>query len=127
MTDQQESSGPGDSHWKFGYHGNQYWIFIGDLNSNTSERDLIEVLEIIAVTDIIDVKIQRNEIGDSKRYAEVHLFSTDSVERIKENYPITSLCYNEENKIFLEHLYADQSDSESTIFLRMMQAYVRSN
>ena len=99
-----------DKSLKYDYHGNKYSLFIGGLDPGTSEDELMENIESIGVTDIIDVKIQRNELLESKRYAEVHLFSIESVQRIKSEYidykNVFSL--NKSSKIFLEKSYRKQ-------------------
>ena len=77
---------------KHDYHGNKYSLFIGGLDPGTCEDKIVKKIESIGVADIIDVKIQRNEHLESKRYAEVHLFSTESVERIRENIVFTKMC-----------------------------------
>ena len=99
-----------DKSLKYDYHGNKYSLFIGGLAPCMSEDELMENIESIGVTDIIDVKIQRNELLESKRYAEVHLFSIESVQRIKSEYidykNVFSL--NKSSKIFLEKSYRKQ-------------------
>ena len=99
-----------DKSLKYNYHGNKYSLFIGGLDAGTSEVDIVKKIENIGVTDIIDVKIQRNELLESKRYAEVHLFSIESVQRIKSEYidykNVFSL--NKSSKIFLEKSYRKQ-------------------
>ena len=75
-----------DKTLKYNYNGNKYSLFIGRLNLSMSEDDIIKKIESNGVTDIIDVKIQRNEQLESKRYAEVHLFSIKSVQRIRREY-----------------------------------------
>ena len=92
---------------KYDYHGNKYSLFIGGLDPGTSEVEIVKKIENVVVTDIIDVKIQRNEHLESKRYAEVHLFSIECVQRIKSGYidHENVFSFNESSKICLEKNY----------------------
>ena len=92
---------------KYDYHGNKYSLFIGGLDPGTSEDELMENIESIGVTDIIDVKILKDERLKSKRYAEVHLYSVESVQRIKSRYidHKNVFSFNKTSKIYLEKNY----------------------
>ena len=96
-----------DKSLKYNYHGNKYSLFIGGLKLGTSEVDVVKKIESIGITDIIDVKIQRNEHLESKRYAEVHLFSIESVQRIKRKYMYYKNVYSFTKKArrYLEKRY----------------------
>ena len=96
-----------DKSLKYDYHGNKYSLFIGGLDPGTSEDEIVKNIESIGVTDIIDVKIQRNELLESKRYAEVHLFSIESIQRIKSGYidHKNVFSFNKSSKSFLEKNY----------------------
>ena len=74
-----------DPSLKYDYHGNKYSLFIGGLNHDTCENDIVKEFENIGVTDIIDVKLNKDECLN--KYAEVNLFSINSVEIVKEKYP----------------------------------------
>ena len=80
-----------DKSLKFDYHGNKYSLFIGGLNPNTDEDAIVEKIQQIGVTEIIDVKIIRDKRSYSKRYAEVNLFLINSVKIMKDKY---SNCKN---------------------------------
>ena len=95
---------------KYSYYGNKYSLFIGGLDPLTSEVEIVREIESIGVTDIIDVKIQTHGILLSKRYAEVHLFSTLSVEIIKNKYPNCEnvISFTAANKNFLDEVFYKQ-------------------
>ena len=71
---------------KHDYHGNKYSLFIGGLKHETKD-DVIKKLESMGVTDVIDVRVfvevDRYRVT---KYAEVHLFSIESVEMVKQKY-----------------------------------------
>ena len=96
-----------DKSLKYDYHGNKYSLFIGGLDPGTSEVEIMKNIENIGVTDIIDVVVQRNNLLESKRYAEVHLFSIDSVKLIQDKYPGQKnvFSFNTKSKIFLEDFH----------------------
>ena len=74
-----------DPSLKYDYHGNKYSLFIGGLEHDTCEDDIVKKIENIGVTDIIDVKLNRDKYQN--KYAQVNLFSIKSVVIIKERYP----------------------------------------
>ena len=65
------------------FRGNKYSLFIGGLKHDT-KHDVIKKLESMGVTDVIDVRVfvevDRYRVV---KYAQVHLFSVESVEMIK--------------------------------------------
>ena len=71
-----------DKSLKYDYHGNKYSLFISGLDPGKIEVEIAKQIENIGVTDIIDVKMQNNKFLES--YAEVNLFSIESVQRKKE-------------------------------------------
>ena len=73
-----------DKSLKYDYHGNKYSLFISVLDPGKIEVEIAKQIENIGVTDIIDVKMQNNKFLES--YAEVNLFSIESVQRIKKEY-----------------------------------------
>ena len=93
-----------DKSLKYDYHGNKYSLFIGGLDPGTSEVEIVKKIENIGVTDLVDAKIQRNKFLESKRYAEVHLFSIESVKLVKLRYPGKKnvFPFNAKSKKFLE-------------------------
>ena len=89
-----------DPSLKYDYKGNEYSLFIGGLNHDTSEDDIVKKIENIGVLDIIDVKLSSNKYQE--KYAEVSLFSKQSVETIKESYTDKEnvFSYNKSSKYF---------------------------
>ena len=56
-------------------------LSIGGLEHDTCKDDIAKKIENIGVTDIIDVKLNRDKYLN--KYAEVNLFSIKSVEIVK--------------------------------------------
>ena len=89
-----------DPSLKYDYQGNEYSLFIGGLNHDTSEDDIMKKTKNIGVLDIIDVKLSSNKYQE--KYAEVSLFSKRSIETIKESYPDKQniFSYDKSSKCF---------------------------
>ena len=102
---------------KYDYHGNKYSLFIGGLDPGTSEVEITKNIENIGVTDTIDVKILRDEHLESKRYAEVHFFSVESVQRIKSGYidHKNVFSFNKTSKTCLEKNYRKSQTSSKNV------------
>ena len=95
------------------YQGKKYSFYMGNLNLRTSESDLKKLIQSVGVKDIVEVKLMKDEYGQTKGYAVVHLQYEASKISITEKLSsvkfhgknLRVLQYNKKNKRKLEKQY----------------------
>ena len=82
-----------DSHhsngaFKYNFQGKKYSVYVGNLQWWTSDLDLMKLIQILGVSDIIEIKFMENTSnGQSKGYALVHFNSKASSRTVMEELP----------------------------------------
>ena len=107
------------------YQGKKYSFYMGNLNLRTSESDLKKLIQSVGVKDIVEVKLMKDEYGQTKGYAVVHLQYEASKISITEKLSsvkfhgknLRVLQYNKKNKRKLEKQYLALSEENHQILI----------